>query len=193
MAEMKAVVASLFDYPEEIKMRTVHVELGKGYVERNLASSFFEGFSIDDISLSGEFCDRIDASPHQREIIKKYIKAIRDLARLLGLKLMEGSVACSLPHNVDEIKAMVQKQIEEDKVRQLAIINLAYEYDNACTAKDELRNYEKCTDIPQEKHEDALRALNEEALGETTTVDEYLTEKQQQQLLLDEEALRETL
>ncbi|GJU86873.1 2-oxoglutarate-dependent dioxygenase DAO-like protein [Tanacetum coccineum] len=91
MAEMKAVVASLFDHPEEIKMRTVHIELGKGYVERNLASPFFEGFSIDDISLPGEFCDRIDASPHQREIIKKYIKAIRELARLLGLKLMEGS------------------------------------------------------------------------------------------------------
>nr|GEW86792.1 hypothetical protein [Tanacetum cinerariifolium] len=61
-------------------------------------------------------------------------------------------MVCSLSHNVDEIKAMVQKQIEEDKVRQLAIMNLAVEYDNACTAKDELRNgYKKCTDIPQEK------------------------------------------
>nr|GEU89005.1 hypothetical protein [Tanacetum cinerariifolium] len=60
--------------------------------------------------------------------------------------------ACSLPHNVDEIKAMAQKQIEEDKVRQLAIMNSAVEYDNAITAKDELWNaYEKCNDIPQEK------------------------------------------
>ncbi|GKC61008.1 hypothetical protein Tco_1088606, partial [Tanacetum coccineum] len=42
--------------------------------------------------------------------------------------------------------------IEEDKVRQLVIMNLSVEYNNACTAKDELRNaYEKCTDIPQEK------------------------------------------
>ncbi|GJU41493.1 hypothetical protein Tco_1194450 [Tanacetum coccineum] len=58
-------------------------------------------------------------------------------------------MACSLPHNVVEIKAMVQKQIEEDKVHQLAIMNLAVEYDNACTTKDELRNvYEKCIDIP---------------------------------------------
>ncbi|GKB23609.1 hypothetical protein Tco_0863010, partial [Tanacetum coccineum] len=47
---------------------------------------------------------------------------------------------------------MVQKQIEEDKVRQLAIMNLVVEYNHACTAKDELRNaYEKCTDISQEK------------------------------------------
>nr|GEZ14580.1 hypothetical protein [Tanacetum cinerariifolium] len=61
-------------------------------------------------------------------------------------------MACSLPHNIDEIKAMVQKQIEKDKVHQLAIMNLAVEYDNACTTKDELQNaYEKCTDIPQEK------------------------------------------
>ncbi|PWA91703.1 Non-heme dioxygenase N-terminal domain-containing protein [Artemisia annua] len=91
MAEMKTVVASLFDQPEEIKMRTVHTEVGKGYVKRNLAGPCFEGFSIDDISLPGEFCDRINASVHQRKIINKYIKAIRDLARLLGLKLMEGS------------------------------------------------------------------------------------------------------
>ena len=66
MAEMKVVVASLFDQPEEIKMQTVHTEVGKGYVKRYLAGPCFEGFSIDDISLPGEFCDRINASVHQR-------------------------------------------------------------------------------------------------------------------------------
>ncbi|GKE24106.1 hypothetical protein Tco_1435618 [Tanacetum coccineum] len=61
-------------------------------------------------------------------------------------------MACLLPHTVDEIKAMIQKQIEEDKVCQLAIINLAVEYDNTCTTKDDLRKaYEECNDIPQEK------------------------------------------
>ncbi|GJX31405.1 hypothetical protein Tco_0241260 [Tanacetum coccineum] len=60
-------------------------------------------------------------------------------------------MVCSLSRNVDEIKAMVQKQIEEDKVRQLAIMNLAAEYDNANTTKDELRKAcEKCNDIPEE-------------------------------------------
>ncbi|GJS45299.1 hypothetical protein Tco_0595420 [Tanacetum coccineum] len=34
-------------------------------------------------------------------------------------------MACSVPHTSDEIKAMVEKQIEEDKARQLAIMNLA--------------------------------------------------------------------
>ncbi|GJS25525.1 hypothetical protein Tco_0454157 [Tanacetum coccineum] len=34
-------------------------------------------------------------------------------------------MACSVPHTYDEIKAMVEKQIEEDKARQLAIMNLA--------------------------------------------------------------------
>ncbi|GKB34210.1 transcription elongation factor SPT6 [Tanacetum coccineum] len=49
--------------------------------------------------------------------------------------------------------------------------------------------------------EEALKVLDEEALRETTTTtvdehetgDEYLTEKQQHQLFLDEKALRETL
>ncbi|GKF22644.1 hypothetical protein Tco_0074966, partial [Tanacetum coccineum] len=44
------------------------------------------------------------------------------------------------------------KQIEKDKVRQLAIMNLAAEYDNASTTKDDMRKaYEECNDIPQEK------------------------------------------
>ncbi|GJS86897.1 hypothetical protein Tco_0769533 [Tanacetum coccineum] len=61
-------------------------------------------------------------------------------------------MACSVSHTVDEIKAIVRKQIEEDKVRQLAIMNLAVKYDNASTAKDDLRKaYEECNDIPQEK------------------------------------------
>ncbi|GJT95869.1 hypothetical protein Tco_1091387 [Tanacetum coccineum] len=47
---------------------------------------------------------------------------------------------------------MVQKQIEEDKSRQLVIMNLAVEFDNACTAKDDMQKaYEECNDIPQEQ------------------------------------------
>ncbi|GJX55883.1 hypothetical protein Tco_0285780 [Tanacetum coccineum] len=49
--------------------------------------------------------------------------------------------------------------------------------------------------------EETLRVLDEETLRETTTAtvdeheigDEYLTEKQQQQLLLDKEALKENI
>ncbi|GJZ29550.1 hypothetical protein Tco_0574197 [Tanacetum coccineum] len=60
-------------------------------------------------------------------------------------------MACSVPQTYDEIKAMVEKQIEEDKAHRLAAMNLAIEYDNACGAKDDLRKaYEECNHIPQE-------------------------------------------
>nr|GEU53038.1 hypothetical protein [Tanacetum cinerariifolium] len=60
-------------------------------------------------------------------------------------------MACSVPHNDDEIQALVQKQIDEDMVHQKAILNLALQFDNACTAKGDLRKaYEKCNHIPQE-------------------------------------------
>ena len=54
-------------------------------------------------------------------------------------------MACSLPHNVDEIKVMVLKQIDEDKVCQKTLMNLAVEFDNASIAKDDLRKtYAEC-------------------------------------------------
>ncbi|GKC50073.1 2-oxoglutarate-dependent dioxygenase DAO-like protein [Tanacetum coccineum] len=92
MAEMKVVVSSLFDLPEEIKRRTANPnEHGKGYIGRNRSTPFLEGFSIDEISYPNDFFDRLGASTHQRDIINRYIKAIRDLNGLLGRKLMEGN------------------------------------------------------------------------------------------------------
>ncbi|GKC57657.1 hypothetical protein Tco_1085255 [Tanacetum coccineum] len=47
--------------------------------------------------------------------------------------------------------ALVQKQIDEDMVHQKAILDLALQFDNACTTKEDLRKaYEKCNHIPQE-------------------------------------------
>ncbi|GJY67640.1 putative ribonuclease H-like domain-containing protein [Tanacetum coccineum] len=61
-------------------------------------------------------------------------------------------MGCSVPHSYDQIKAMVKKQIEEDRVRQLAMMNLAHQFNEASIAKDELRKaYEECRDIPQEQ------------------------------------------
>nr|GEY46113.1 hypothetical protein [Tanacetum cinerariifolium] len=58
----------------------------------------------------------------------------------------------SLPHFVNEIKAMVQKQIEKDKVRLLAFMNLAVEFENSSKAKEDMKKaYEECNDIPKEK------------------------------------------
>ncbi|GJX85613.1 retrovirus-related pol polyprotein LINE-1 [Tanacetum coccineum] len=60
-------------------------------------------------------------------------------------------MACSLPHTIDEIQPLVQKLMDEDIVRQKAIMELAVQFDNASTTKDNLRKaYEKCNNIPQE-------------------------------------------
>ncbi|GKA86429.1 hypothetical protein Tco_0808140 [Tanacetum coccineum] len=60
-------------------------------------------------------------------------------------------MACSIPHSDDEIQALVQKQIDEDMVYQKAILDLALQFDNACTTKEDLRKaYEKCNHILQE-------------------------------------------
>ncbi|GKB05465.1 hypothetical protein Tco_0833660 [Tanacetum coccineum] len=76
-------------------------------------------------------------------------------------------MACSVSHTSDEIKVMVEKQIEEDKVRQLAIMNLAVEYDDACGAKDDVRKaYEECNHIQQE-----TRALIDTFLKEGSNKD----------------------
>ncbi|GJR15040.1 hypothetical protein Tco_0797692 [Tanacetum coccineum] len=85
-------------------------------------------------------------------------------------------MACSLPHTDDEVEALVQKLIDEDMVRQKAIFDSALQFENACTAKNDLRKtYEKCGSSSQ-THE---------------ICDLYLTEKELHQLHLDEEALRE--
>nr|GEX72877.1 hypothetical protein [Tanacetum cinerariifolium] len=60
-------------------------------------------------------------------------------------------MACSLPHTDSEVEALVQKQIDEDKGRQNMILDLALQFENSCTAKDDIRNaYEKCTNISKE-------------------------------------------
>nr|GEY52474.1 hypothetical protein [Tanacetum cinerariifolium] len=79
-------------------------------------------------------------------------------------------MACSLLHTVDEIKAMVQKQIEVDKVHQLAIMNLAVvmklavEFENASIAKDDLRKaYDECNNILEEKRASIDTYLKQES------------------------------
>ncbi|KAL0320510.1 UNVERIFIED_CONTAM: 2-oxoglutarate-dependent dioxygenase DAO [Sesamum radiatum] len=93
MAEMKGVTRSLMDLPMEIKQKNSHPEPGKGYTPPNMASPYFEGLSLYDMTSPGafdHFCSQIDASPHQMEVLEKYAFALYDLAQLLGSKLMEG-------------------------------------------------------------------------------------------------------
>ncbi|GJS61406.1 hypothetical protein Tco_0656190 [Tanacetum coccineum] len=114
-------------------------------------------------------------------------------------------MACSLSHTDPEVEALVQKLIDEDKGRQNAILDLTLQFENSCTAKDDLRKaYEKCNDISQESRalidtflkegSDKDYELNLSILGcSSSQADLYLTEKELHQLHLDEEALRETL
>nr|GEU45790.1 hypothetical protein [Tanacetum cinerariifolium] len=80
-------------------------------------------------------------------------------------------MACSIPHSDDEIQALVQKQIDEYMVHQKAILDLALQFDNVCTTKEDLRKaYEKCDHIPQEGRALIDTFLKEPAaLGQLTT------------------------
>ncbi|GJS67204.1 hypothetical protein Tco_0681768 [Tanacetum coccineum] len=60
-------------------------------------------------------------------------------------------MACSLPHTDFEVEALVQRLIYEDKGRQDVLLNLAFQFEDSCAVRDDLRKaYERCNDIPQE-------------------------------------------
>ncbi|GKC39445.1 hypothetical protein Tco_1051829 [Tanacetum coccineum] len=60
-------------------------------------------------------------------------------------------MACSLPHTDSEVKALVQRLINEDKGRQDALLDLAFRFEDSCDVRDDLRKaYDKCNDISRE-------------------------------------------
>ncbi|GJU21960.1 hypothetical protein Tco_1155302 [Tanacetum coccineum] len=62
-------------------------------------------------------------------------------------------MACSLPHTDSAVEALVQGLINEDKGRQDALLELAFQFEDSCVVRDDLRKaYEKCNDISQEGH-----------------------------------------
>ncbi|GJV97715.1 hypothetical protein Tco_1549292 [Tanacetum coccineum] len=59
-------------------------------------------------------------------------------------------MTCSLPHTNSEVEALVQRLINEDKGRQDVRLNLAFQFDDSCAVRDDLRKaYEKCNNISQ--------------------------------------------
>nr|GFB91760.1 hypothetical protein [Tanacetum cinerariifolium] len=61
-------------------------------------------------------------------------------------------MACPVPHTFDEIKCMVEKQIQEDRAHRLVIMNLGHQYGEKIEAKNELlKAYEQCRDISMDK------------------------------------------
>ncbi|GKC35554.1 hypothetical protein Tco_1047938 [Tanacetum coccineum] len=60
-------------------------------------------------------------------------------------------MACSLPHTDSEIEALVHRLINEDKGHQDVLLDLAFQFEDSCTVRDDLRKtYKKCNDISQE-------------------------------------------
>ncbi|GKC18629.1 hypothetical protein Tco_1020779 [Tanacetum coccineum] len=60
-------------------------------------------------------------------------------------------MACALPHTDSEVEALVQKLINEDKDRQDVLLNLAFQFEDSCAVRNDLRKtYERCNDISQE-------------------------------------------
>ncbi|GJX55248.1 hypothetical protein Tco_0285145 [Tanacetum coccineum] len=94
-------------------------------------------------------------------------------------------MACSLPHTDSEVEALVQRLINEDKGRQNALLEFVFRFEDSCAVRDDIRKaYEKCNDISQESRGTAR---------ETNGLIAPLTEKELQQLRMDEEALKEML
>ncbi|GJY92360.1 hypothetical protein Tco_0508142 [Tanacetum coccineum] len=92
-------------------------------------------------------------------------------------------MACSLPHTIDEIQALVTKLIGEDIIRQKALMELAVQFENASAAKSDFRKaYAKCNDITQERHEEVLR----ETLKEQGRAEKKLEERIKKEQAEDE-------
>ncbi|GKB82134.1 hypothetical protein Tco_0949029 [Tanacetum coccineum] len=103
--------------------------------------------------------------------------------------------------------------MNEDKARQNNIFELTLQFENACTAKQDLRKaYEKCNDIPQESRDlidtflkegsDKDYKLNLSMYGKAAKIEKQMNAKlvwlrekynYRSQIHIDEEALRETL
>ncbi|KAL6999721.1 hypothetical protein U1Q18_000878 [Sarracenia purpurea var. burkii] len=93
MAEMKSVSRSLLDLPVEIKRQNSDPVEGKGYTALNRFTSVFEALGCYDLASPGaldNFCNQLSVSPHQREIISEYSKAINEVGMEMGKKILEG-------------------------------------------------------------------------------------------------------
>ncbi|GJV27322.1 hypothetical protein Tco_1383770, partial [Tanacetum coccineum] len=84
-------------------------------------------------------------------------------------------MACSLPHTDFEVKALVQRLINEDKGRQDVLLDLAFQFEDSGAAE--------CPLTDNELHE--LR-MDEEALRETLE-EEAMNKKAQEEKIRQEQ------
>ncbi|GKB87591.1 hypothetical protein Tco_0959863 [Tanacetum coccineum] len=109
-------------------------------------------------------------------------------------------MACSLSHTDSEVEALVQRLINEDKGRQDVLLNLAFQFEDSCAVRDDLRKaYEKCNDISQgsralictllKESSEKDRKLHLSMYGNAAQLERQMGAK----LAWDEEALKEML
>ncbi|XP_031388792.1 2-oxoglutarate-dependent dioxygenase DAO-like [Punica granatum] len=83
MSEMKRVGRSLLDLPIETKKQNVEVRPGSGYIAPGKVNAIYESLYLSDLAspeFVPAFCSQLDADPENRELIEKYVRAIRVLA-----------------------------------------------------------------------------------------------------------------
>ncbi|GJV21759.1 hypothetical protein Tco_1370779 [Tanacetum coccineum] len=115
-------------------------------------------------------------------------------------------MACALPHTDSEVEALVQKLINEDKGRQDVLLNLAFQFEDSCAIRDDLRKtYERCNDISQESHALICTLLRESSKNDrklhlsmyrkSSQLQKQMDAKSKEfhQLRMDEEAIKEML
>ncbi|AES95404.1 putative gibberellin 3-beta-dioxygenase [Medicago truncatula] len=92
MSDMKIVVQALLDLPMDIKKNNKDVIAGSGYMAPSAVNPLYEALGLYDLGSSQavhEFCSQLNATPHQREIMEAYGKAIHDLAVKIGQTMAE--------------------------------------------------------------------------------------------------------
>ncbi|XP_013710756.1 2-oxoglutarate-dependent dioxygenase DAO-like [Brassica napus] len=92
MSDMKKTIMDLFERPYEVKMRNTDVQQWSGYTAQSEINPYNEALGLYDTASPqavNTFCDQLEASAEQREIMVKYAEAIRGLAKDLLRRLAE--------------------------------------------------------------------------------------------------------
>ncbi|XP_020599225.1 2-oxoglutarate-dependent dioxygenase DAO-like [Phalaenopsis equestris] len=92
LAEMKAVVRSLFDISADAKLLNADVIPGSGYMSPSPKNPFYESFGLYDAASSSDvhaFCSLLEASPFHRETISSYALKLHALIVEIASKVAE--------------------------------------------------------------------------------------------------------
>ncbi|CAI9088934.1 OLC1v1023394C1 [Oldenlandia corymbosa var. corymbosa] len=95
LSEMKGLARYFLDLPTKIKKRNASWKPGQRlqYTLPYNVTPYFQSLRIDDMIFPGaldDFCDRINASPHQRETLVRYPQALYGAAIEICEKIMQG-------------------------------------------------------------------------------------------------------